>query len=271
MKKLLILSALMATLSVSAQKGKKQEPVKPKINVEYTTASGLKYKITEAGTGQQATPGSTVTVHYTGTLTNGTKFDSSKDRNQPFSFKLGAGRVIRGWDEGIALLRVGDKATLTIPAELGYGNMNMGSIPPGSTLIFDVELLKVQEPAKPWTVDSKDTVTTPSGLQYIVVERTKDANAMKADSGKMVYVHYTGFLTNGTIFDSSVERGEPINFQLGTGSVIKGWEEGIGLMKVGDKLRLIIPSKLGYGERGAGGVIPANATLIFDVELMKVQ
>ncbi len=272
MKKLMVIAlACLVTLPAIAQKGKKNETVKIKPNVEYTTASGLKYKITEQGKGVLATAGSTVTVHYTGTLLDGTKFDSSKDRNQPFSFKLGEGRVIKGWEEGIALLHVGDKAILTIPPAIGYGERSMGSIPSNSTLVFEVELLGVKEPVKPWDIKSKDTLTTASGLQYIIVEKAKDASAMKAESGKNVSVHYTGFLTDGKIFDSSVERGEPISFQLGQGRVIKGWDEGIALMKVGDKLRLIIPSNLGYGEAGAGGVIPPNATLLFDVELVAVQ
>jgi peptidyl-prolyl cis-trans isomerase A (cyclophilin A) len=84
-------------------------------------------------------------------------------------------------------------------------------------------------------------------------------------------VHYTGYLMDGKIFDSSIERDEPIEFQLGRGMVIKGWEEGIALMQVGDKMRLIIPSELAYGPNGAGGVIPPNATLIFDVELVNVK
>lgn len=282
MKKIIIIGCAMLAMTGTALAQKKDKKSKEKreeskamqikINEEYTTASGLKYKITERGNGIAATAGSNVTVHYTGTLLNGTKFDSSKDRNQPFSFKLGIGQVIRGWDEGIALLHVGDKAVLTIPAELGYGSESAGTIPPNSTLVFEVELLDVKEPAKPWDLKKTDTLTTASGLKYILVESSTDANALKAEAGKTVSVHYTGFLTNGKVFDSSVDRGNPISFPLGQGRVIRGWDEGIGLMKVGDKMRLIIPANLGYGERGAGGgIIPPNATLIFDVELMKVQ
>lgn len=113
-----------------------------------------------------------------------------------------------------------------------------------------------------------DTITTPSGLKYIVLE---EGDGPKAEAEKNVEVHYTGLLTNGKIFDSSVERNQPIEFKLGTGQVIKGWDEGIALMNVGDKFRLLIPPDLGYGERGAGDVIPPNATLIFDVELVSVS
>ena len=251
---------------------KPTQPQKMELNKEYTTASGLKYKITQKGTGTKATAGSKVTVHYTGTLTDGKKFDSSHDRNQPISFTLGQGQVIKGWDEGIALLQVGDKALFTIPPAIAYGaNGAGGVIPPNATLIFEVELLGVKEPVKPWDVKSTDTVTTASGLQYIVVEKTKNTDAVIPQSGQTVDVHYTGFLLNGKVFDSSVERGQPFSFELGQGRVIKGWDEGLALMQVGDKLRLIIPSSLGYGPNGAGGQIPPNATLVFDVELINVK
>ena len=101
-------------------------------------------KDVKVGTGKEAKDGNTVTVHYTGTLTNGKKFDSSKDRKQPFSFQLGRGEVIKGWDRGVKGMKVGGIRKLTIPAHLGYGDRGAGAdIPPGATLLFDVELLKV--------------------------------------------------------------------------------------------------------------------------------
>jgi FKBP-type peptidyl-prolyl cis-trans isomerase FkpA len=110
-----------------------------------TTASGLKYEDVKQGTGDVATTGKTVSVHYTGWLTNGTKFDSSKDRGQPFEFPLGGGRVIKGWDEGVAGMKVGGVRKLTIPPNLGYGSRGAGGvIPPDATLVFEVELLGIR-------------------------------------------------------------------------------------------------------------------------------
>jgi len=109
-----------------------------------TSASGLKVDMIKTGDGVQPAHGQTVVVHYTGTLQDGTKFDSSRDRNQPFEFPLGQGRVIKGWDEGFMSMTEGTHAILTIPPELGYGSRGMGKIPPNSTLIFDVELLEVK-------------------------------------------------------------------------------------------------------------------------------
>jgi len=115
---------------------------------------------------------------------------------------------------------------------------------------------------------SGDTVTTESGLQYIVVASGDGASPKQ---GQVVSVHYTGWFTDGNKFDSSVDRGEPIRFPLGTGQVIPGWDEGVALMKIGDKRRFIIQSDLAYGERGHPAGIPPNSTLIFDVELVDVE
>ena len=116
-------------------------------------------------------------------------------------------------------------------------------------------------------VVEENVITTPSGLKYV------DLVVGEGDSptqGKTVTVHYTGWLTNGTKFDSSVDRGDPFKFPIGMGRVIRGWDEGVMSMKVGGKRKLIIPPELGYGPRGAGGVIPPNATLVFEVELLSL-
>jgi peptidylprolyl isomerase len=236
-----------------------------------TTASGLQYVIIREGDGPDPQAGELVAVHYRGTLEDGTEFDNSYTRGQPFTFALGRGMVIPGWDEGIALMRVGDKAKLIIPPDLGYGERGAGEvIPPNATLIFEVELVSIQPgaPDAPTEVEEADYVTTDSGLKYHDLAVGEGPSPEKE---QRVSVHYTGWLEDGTKFDSSLDRGQPFAFVLGVGQVIPGWDEGVATMKVGGKRQLVIPPELAYGDRGAGGVIPPNATLIFEVELLDVQ
>jgi peptidylprolyl isomerase len=239
-----------------------------------TTESGLQYIEIEAGTGEQAKAGDLVSVHYVGTLEDGTEFDNSLNRGQPIEFVLGKGMVILGWDEGIALMKEGGKATLVIPPELAYGSQGAGGvIPPNATLTFDVELVSVQEgppgaPEAPTAVDEADYTVMDSGLKYYdLVEGSGEPPV----PGSTVTVHYTGWLTDGTKFDSSLDRGQPFSFPLGQGRVIAGWDEGVASMTPGTVRQLVIPPELGYGERGAPGAIPPNATLIFEVELLSGQ
>src|SRR5579859_4192230 len=116
--------------------------------------------------------------------------------------------------------------------------------------------------------EKKKVVTTKSGLKY---EDLKEGTGAEAKKGDTVEVHYTGWLTDGKKFDSSLDRGKPFEFKLGAGMVIKGWDEGVAGMKVGGKRKLMIPPELGYGARGAGGVIPPNAELVFEVELLAIK
>lgn len=265
MKKLFSVLAVIVFANFFCFAQEKIKTTKVKNPKTITTASGLKYSIIQKGNGKQPAVGDKVEVHYVGKLTNDTVFDSSRQRGTPFTFKLGQHEVIPGWDEGVALLHEGDVAIFTLPAELGYGAQSVGKIPANSTLIFEVELLQVIEALRPWDVKGKDTLTTESGLKYIVLNEGTGEHPQKGD---MVKVHYSGFLEDGKMFDSSVERGTPFAFPLGKGYVIKGWDEGIALLKKGGKAKLIIPYQLGYGENGNPPVIPPSATLIFDVELV---
>ena len=233
-------------------------------NTVITTASGLKYEVIKMGYGERPSAHDKVEVHYHGTLEDGTVFDSSVERGETITF--GLNQVIKGWTEGLQLMPVGSKFKFTIPPELGYGNRAIGSIPENSTLIFEVELFNIQKPfVDPDFSIPAEEIASDSGLRYLE-HITGEGDVTK--KGNVVIVHYSGFLSNGTKFDSSHDRGKPFNFTLGENRVIKGWEEGLLNMKKGGKRTLIIPPELGYGERGAGGVIPPNATLMFEVELV---
>jgi peptidylprolyl isomerase len=237
------------------------------------TPSGLHYVITQTGTGTTPSKGQKVTVHYRGTLLDGKEFDASYARNRPFSFAIGTGQVIKGWDEGIALLPAGSKATLLIPSTLGYGKRGAGGmIPPSAVLRFDIEVLDV--PSEKRIIDDYAKAnqlqlnSTPSGLQYIITRKGSGALPKK---GQTIAVHYRGTLLDGKEFDSSYSRNTPIEFSLGMGQVIRGWDEGLALLPVGSKAIFIIPSELGYGSRGAGADIPPDAVLRFDVELVAIK
>jgi peptidylprolyl isomerase len=235
-----------------------------------TTDSGLQYLIEKEGEGKLPEAGNVVQVHYKGMLADGAVFDSSYERDEPFAFPLGKGAVIPGWEEGIKLLPVGSKAKLVILPELGYGEMGAGGvIPPNATLYFEVELLDILpgSPESPEKVAEADYQVTDSGLKYYDLAEGKGVTPEK---GQMVKVHYTGWLEDGTKFDSTLDWGQPQVFPVGEGLIIPGWDEGISTMKVGGKRQLVIPAKLAFGEAGAGGIIPPNATLIFEVELLDV-
>ena len=233
-----------------------------------TTQSGLKVKVLKPGTGKDhPKDGDRVSVHYSGWTKDGKMFDSSVARGAPTTF--GVNEVIPGWTEALKLMVVGEKARLWIPGKLAYGDRpQMGGAPTGD-LTFDVELLDiVKPPATPEDVKAAPATAkkTTSGLAYRV---------LKAGTGKIhptatnrVTVHYSGWTTDGKMFDSSVARGEPTTFPLN--GVIKGWTEGVQLMVVGEKTRFWIPGALAYGDKPQRPGAPAG-TLVFDIELLNIQ
>jgi peptidylprolyl isomerase len=387
---LLIFLLVFGITSCSEKKGNAEGGGdKPPYSYDSTKAvtlpSGLRYVIVQEGKGAKPKPGDLVVAHYHGMLANDTVFDSSHNRGEPFSFKLGAGQVIRGWDEGFAYFPEGTKAVLIIPPSLAYGDKPSGKIPANSTLYFHVELVKVKEAYKPYPYDSTQLKKTPSGLEYVILEEGGGAKVEKGKRVKMHYhasaggqdlgstfdkdepqsvligsgqlfpgweeaalmlkeggkgvfvipkelgppnanfsgklvmrlqvvkvetfepfkpyaydkaaakktasglqyviieegkgalpqkgeqikVHYHGMLEDGKVFDSSFDRGDPIKISLGVGQVIKGWDEGLALLKKGTKAVLIIPAEIGYGAQGMPPAIPPNATLIFHVHLQE--
>ena len=236
-----------------------------------TTDSGLQYADLTTGEGTQVISGTIVTTHFTNWVQNGDSNDYvvSSNGGDALTFAEGSGTtVFPGWEEGMLGMKVGGKRLLIIPPDLALGEQGGNGIPPNSTLVMEVELTDAKEPVTMTQVPEEDYKTTDSGLKYYDIV---EGDGETPQAGQTVEVNYTGWLQDGTKFDSSVERGQPFSFVLGTGNVIPGWDEGVATMKVGGKRQLVIPPELAYGEAGSGGVIPPNATLIFDVELLSIQ
>jgi peptidylprolyl isomerase len=244
-----------------------------------TTPSGLQIQDTVVGDGPAAEQGDIATVHYTGALDDGSEFDSSEG-GTPFAFLLGATQVIAGWDEGVAGMKLGGERRLIVPPELGYGERGFsGVIPPNATLTFDIRLLAISAPPEDTPPEvSGEEIELESGLKAIdIVVGDGDV----AVEGSTVAVHYTGWLeADGKQFDSSLltrqgpqgQSAPPtvFSFTIGEQSVIRGWDAGVPGMKEGGKRRLLVPAALGYGTEGSPPDIPANANLIFDIELVEV-
>jgi len=252
-----------------------------------TLESGLQFMDDSLGTGREAKANDLVSIHFKGWMVpkdtaselfsdwtadqtkNMLSLGDSKMRNQPVKFILNSGSFIKGTDEGIVGMKTGGVRTMIIPSKLAYGEAGIGFIPPNTDLKVIVELLEVKDRivVEMWKVDSTLFKTTASGLKYVVITQ---GEGPAVEAGKVVTVHYSGFLLDGTMFDSSVERDEPIQFVVGQGQVIPGWDEGMLLLKKGDKARFVIPPQLGYGEMVLEK-IPVNSTLIFDTEVIDIK
>jgi peptidylprolyl isomerase len=250
-----------------------------------TLKSGLRYSEVKVGTGAEAKNGDLIEIQFKGwiikdssNLFSDWSVDSTKKAdliadsyamNQPMKFVLGTESFIKGSEEGIVGMKTGGQRTIIIPSYLCYGPEGMGPIPPNTNIRVLVELVSTKEAvtAKMWDVDSTLFKTTASGLKYVIV---KEGEGELVGKEKQATVHYSGFLLDGTKFDSSVERDEPFTFVAGVGQVIPGWDEGVQLMKKGSKARFIVPSNLAYGDRDLGK-IPPNSILIFDVEVLDVK
>lgn len=213
------------------------------------TPTGLRIEEEVVGDGPVVEAGDMVFVHYTGWLSDGTKFDSSLDRGQPFLFVLGMGHVIPGWDEGVTGMHVGGVRRLTIPGDLAYGEQGVpGIIPPNETLTFEVELLSLA------TVEIQELVIG-EGPEVVM--------------GDTVGLAYSGFLENGEMFDSTQNHGQLLRFTLGAREMLPGLELAALGMRLGGKRLVTIPPELAFGAQGAGDLIPPGATLIFELELVE--
>lgn len=294
-----------------AEKFKSEEPgkiqayiTKNKVTVA-PSATGV-YIITQnPGAGRNIAKTDFVKINLTVSSIDGTKIFSTLDQNKPISFEYGKPFDTKGLDEALATMKKGSKATIVVPSAVGFGEQGKKDmsgkdiITPYSPVVYDVEILdlktkaendkavKAEEAAKKkaaaeavtkepsliqqYIKDNKITAKpTANGLYYIEKVAGKGP---KAKAGDKVKVHYTGKLLNGKVFDSSLTRkpATPFEFTIGQGQVIPGWDEGISMMSAGGKATLIIPSKLAYGERGAGADIPAYSPLVFDVELISIN
>jgi peptidylprolyl isomerase len=249
-------------------------------------ADGLKIEDVKIGKGRAAQPGDSVSVHYTGWLANGKIFDASKFHgNKPFSFQLGAGQVIKGWDIGVVGMKPGGIRQLVIPPKLAYGSQGAPpTIPPNATLTFRIHLIATNTPTtagkrraqkrtvKPNTKPATKFVKAWKLADGLKIEEVKLGKGPVVKSGQTIAVHYTGWLPNGTIFDASSLHGDQqFTFQVGAGQVIKGWDIGVVGMRVGGIRQLVIPAKLAYGKAGSPPTIPANTPLIFKIHLLAIQ
>lgn len=240
------------------------------------TPTGLKYEVLTAGeAGTAPAPGDTVEVHYVGTLTNGKKFDSSRDRGRPFSFEVGMGKVIAGWDEMLPLMTVGSKVKATIPPQLGYGSQGAGAdIPPDSTLIFEIELLKVTkgEPLPVFTKGEPAKVkTTASGLKW---EELAAGTGAAPTADQAVSLKWALWTTGGKLLVCSRTLGGPLTgpvskLQLGPVK-IKFLQEAPLLLAPGGRYRFEVPPALGWGDKALGDLLPANSTTIWELQLVSV-
>jgi peptidylprolyl isomerase len=236
------------------------------------TATGLYYRDLTVGTGALATAGQRVAVRFTGWLANGTQFGSNVTSGSALEFILGAGDLIPGLEQGVAGMRIGGRRQLVIPPALGYGAAGQGSIPGNAVLVVNVELvnpvsIETTTFAPTLGVDLAASTRTATGLYYR--DLTVGTGATVA-AGQLVSVRYTGWLANGTQFDSNVSSGSAFEFTLGTGQVIPGFDQGVSGMRVGGRRQIIIPPALGYGAAGSG-TIPGNAVIVFTVEVVGVR
>lgn len=232
------------------------------------TTSGLEYKISKTGKGYYPKTGDRVWVHYMGFLENDSLFSSSMETG-PLDVFLGQGQIINGWEEGLRLIKPGGSIVLKVPPELAYGSEGNYDVPPNSTLYFEIALVQVNSGVKikPFDVEGKPQMQGPKKMRFVKVE---DGVGPLAKPGDNAYVHYTAYVNDTLIFDSSLKKDGPVRINVGSNQVFEGWDLAIQQMNLGSKYRFYIPSKLAYGKKGYGTIVPPNADIIMDIEMTKL-
>lgn len=221
------------------------------------TPDAVGIQTTKPGTGAGAKDGDVLAMRYTGRLTSGEEFDSNAT-GDPFNLVLGAGSVIRGWEEGLQGVKVGEKRTLMIPSVKGYGPQGSGKIPPNADLVFDIECLYIV-PAEKQDVIQREALKTGSGATI--------------KSGQTVTFHFRGTLLSGKEFDSSYKVKKPLSVKIGSASLEPaGLEDAMVGMRVGGKYRLTFPPAIGFGATGnRSGSVPGNSIVFFEIEPLSAK
>jgi len=272
MYKTLWLPVLLASLLFSClpepDPRKQSDTGNAPVAVDTTMANGLHLTDIELGQGPPIRPGDYFTAHYTGYLSDGSIFDSSLERGMPITFQLGAGQVLQAWEEGINGMRTGGKRIIIAPPALAYGENGIPDIiPPDDTLRFEVELVAIHTLPEKWTIDEQSMEVTPDDIRFQV---HKSGAGPTVTTGQTVRVHYTGYLPDGTVFDSSFLRDTLFQFQVGVGQVIPGWDLTLLNMQQGEQRTVILPPDLAYGKEGVAGIVPPDSPLRFDIELVEI-
>ena len=234
-----------------------------------TTPSGLQYEIVEAGNNRHPQPGWRVWVEYTGTLDNGQVFASTEDVGN-IDLWLGQGQLIKGWEEALPMIGEGGQINLIVPPSQGYGDMDIPDIPKNSTLHFELKLVQADSfpPIKPFDVKGVKKQKKPNGITYYCIEPGHGKPAKKGDN---VYVNYTGWLPDGTIYTTTRNAGELRRFTVGMGEAFEGMDSALTMMPEGAKCRFIIPYRLAFGDKGYGNRIPPKNDVTLDIEMVRIS
>jgi FKBP-type peptidyl-prolyl cis-trans isomerase len=277
-----------AKATTKKSKGAKAAPApKPGKSLPFKNISTIPgfgvYKVVE-GTGEQIVLGSNAEIHMDIVNYKDSLLGSSRQMGKPFSFKVSPAKSQYALENALLMMRVGDSALVAVNsdkyfAENGGEQNRPPFIPKGTDITYRVKIYSIvdmnklakENEAKVEAFINERKLTTTKYDNGLRVAMLREGTGEFPKNGDNVTVHYRGTLLDGTQFDASYDRNQPFTFKVGSRQVIMGWEEGIPKIKVGGKGILIIPSELGYGERGAGGSIPPNATLVFEVEVLETK